>query len=82
VDRARVWFVSTLLFALLHLPNWVFGAGPIAVVQVLTAFFAGSMLCLTRLVTGSLNPRCFFTASGTSAPSSETRRHQQRTAGD
>jgi hypothetical protein len=52
----RVWFVSTLLFALLHLPNWVFGAGPIAVVQALTAFFAGSMLYLTRRVTGSLIP--------------------------
>jgi hypothetical protein len=56
VDRARVWFVSTLLFALLHLPNWVFGAGPVAVVQVFTAFFAGSMLYLTRRVTGALIP--------------------------
>ena len=52
----RVWFVSTLLFALLHLPNWVFGAGPVAIFQVFTAFFAGSMLYLTRRVTGSLIP--------------------------
>lgn len=52
----RVWFVSTLLFALMHLPNWVFGAGPAAVVQVFTAFFSGSMLYLTRRVTGSLIP--------------------------
>ena len=49
-----VWFYSTLLFALLHLPNWIFGAGPAATLQVLLAFGGGSMLYLTRRLTGSL----------------------------
>lgn len=52
----RVWLVSTLLFALMHLPNWVFGAGPAAAAQVVLAFLSGSMLYLTRRLTGSLVP--------------------------
>ncbi|MGZ6036736.1 MAG: CPBP family intramembrane glutamic endopeptidase [Myxococcaceae bacterium] len=53
-NEPKVWFVSTLLFALMHLPNWVFGAGPAALAQVGLAFASGSMLYLTRRVTGSL----------------------------
>jgi membrane protease YdiL (CAAX protease family) len=49
-----VWFISTLLFGLLHLPNWVFGAGPAASLQVLMAFGGGTTLYLTRRLTGSL----------------------------
>lgn len=50
----KVWFLSTLLFALMHLPNWVFGAGPGAIGQVFFAFGGGTMLYLTRRLTGSL----------------------------
>jgi membrane protease YdiL (CAAX protease family) len=49
-----VWFLSTLLFGLLHLPNWAFGAGPAAVAQVFIAFLGGSTLYLARRVFGTL----------------------------
>lgn len=49
-----VWFLSTLLFGLLHLPNWIFGAGPAASIQVILAFGGGTVLYLTRRLTGSL----------------------------
>lgn len=49
-----VWFLSTLLFGLMHLPNWYFGAGPGATAQVVLAFMGGSMLYLTRRVSGTL----------------------------
>lgn len=49
-----VWFLSCLLFALLHLPNWFFGVGPAAVGQVLMAFGAGSVLYLLRRFSGTL----------------------------
>ena len=49
-----VWFFSTLLFGLMHLPNWVFGAGPAATAQVAFAFGGGTILYLTRRLTGSL----------------------------
>lgn len=49
-----VWFLSTLCFGLLHLPNGLFGAGPVAILQVFLAFSAGTMLYLTRRITGSL----------------------------
>lgn len=49
-----VWFLSTLLFGLMHLPNWVFGAGPGAALQVVLAFGGGTILYLTRRLTGSL----------------------------
>ena len=55
-SEPKVWFLSTLLFGLLHLPNWVFGAGPAAVAQVFLAFGGGTMLYLTRRLTGSLIP--------------------------
>jgi len=49
-----VWFFSTLLFALLHLPNTIFGTGPVGVIQVLFTFLAGSTFYLLRRVSGTL----------------------------
>jgi membrane protease YdiL (CAAX protease family) len=54
LTEPKVWFLSTLCFGLLHLPNWVFGAGPAATAQVFLAFAGGTALYLTRRVTGSL----------------------------
>ena len=53
-SEPKVWFLSTLLFGLMHLPNWYFGAGPGATAQVGLAFMGGSMLYLTRRVSGTL----------------------------
>ena len=55
-SEPKVWFLSSLLFGLLHLPNWAFGAGPAAAGQVVLAFSTGSTLYLTRRLTGSLIP--------------------------
>jgi hypothetical protein len=52
--ESRVWLLSTLAFALIHLPNWVFGAGSGAVMQVVLAFLSGTVLYLLRRVAGSL----------------------------
>lgn len=52
--EVAVWALSTALFALMHLPNWVFGAGPAAVLQVILAFMGGTMFYVTRRVTGAL----------------------------
>lgn len=49
-----VWFLSCLLFGLLHLPNWVFGAGPQAMLQVVIAFAGGSVFYLARRASGTL----------------------------
>jgi membrane protease YdiL (CAAX protease family) len=49
-----VWFLSCLLFGLLHLPNWVFGSGPSAAGQVLLAFGVGSTFYLLRRFSGTL----------------------------
>lgn len=49
-----VWFFSTLLFALLHLPNTLFGTGPIGILQVLFTFLMGSTFYLLRRVSGTL----------------------------
>lgn len=54
LTEPRAWLWSTALFGLLHLPNWVFGAGPSAVAQVFIAFLGGSTLYLVRRGTGSL----------------------------
>lgn len=48
------WFLSCLLFGLMHLPNWWFGAGPGAMAQVVMAFGAGSMLYVVRRWSGTL----------------------------
>ncbi len=54
LTERRVWFWSTLLFGLLHLPNAVFGAGPAAIAQVAMAFASGSTLYLLRRGAGGL----------------------------
>lgn len=52
--KVLVW--SCVLFGLIHLPNWAFGAGPAAVFQVLVAAASGCTLYLMRRGTGSLIP--------------------------
>lgn len=54
MGEVGAWFLSCLLFGLLHLPNWWFGAGPGAVFQVVLAFGAGSMLYVVRRWSGTL----------------------------
>jgi membrane protease YdiL (CAAX protease family) len=49
-----VWFWSTALFGLLHLPNAFFGAGISAVGQVFLAFAGGTMFYILRRVSGTL----------------------------
>lgn len=50
-----VWFGSTLLFGLLHLPNAFFGVGIAAAsIQVLFAFMAGTALYVVRRLSGTL----------------------------
>lgn len=49
-----VWFWSTSCFGLMHLPNWIFGAGPSAVAQVGLAFMGGTTFYLLRRGTGTL----------------------------
>jgi membrane protease YdiL (CAAX protease family) len=55
LTEGKVWFVSTLVFALIHVVNQIHG-GQVAdtVVQVVFAFLTGSLLYLVRRVTGSL----------------------------
>jgi len=54
-NEVWVWFWSSLLFGLLHLPNGFFGAGFVASpIQVLFAFLAGSGFYLLRRVSGTL----------------------------
>ncbi|GAA1847749.1 CPBP family intramembrane glutamic endopeptidase [Agromyces salentinus] len=49
-----VWFFSTLLFALLHLPNTLFGTGVFGLTQVGTTFLLGTVFYLLRRVSGTL----------------------------
>ncbi|WP_130178491.1 CPBP family intramembrane glutamic endopeptidase [Cryobacterium sp. SO1] len=51
-----VWFLSTLLFSLLHLPNAFFGLGSVAILQVVIQFGLGSVYYLARRFSGSLVP--------------------------
>lgn len=51
-----VWFLSTLLFSLLHLPNLFFGIGGLAFAQVIIQFGLGSVYYLARRFSGSLVP--------------------------
>lgn len=48
------WFWSSLLFGFMHLPNWVFGAGPSAAFQVVLAFMGGTTFYLLRRGAGTL----------------------------
>lgn len=54
LSERKVWLFSSLLFGLMHLPNWVFGAGPGATFQVLLAFLSGTTLYLLRRGAGTL----------------------------
>ncbi|MGR2751946.1 CPBP family intramembrane glutamic endopeptidase [Agromyces arachidis] len=47
------WFLSTLMFGLMHLPNLFFGQTG-AIVQVFLAFASGTMLYLARRSSGTL----------------------------
>ncbi|MBC6496687.1 CPBP family intramembrane glutamic endopeptidase [Microbacterium sp. 4-7] len=49
-----VWFFSTLLFGLLHLPNTLFGTGVLGISQVFITFAIGSAFYLLRRVSGTL----------------------------
>jgi len=49
-----VWFFSTLLFGLIHLPNTLFGTGVAGISQVFITFMLGSVLYLLRRVSGTL----------------------------
>lgn len=51
-----VWFLSTLLFSLLHLPNAFFGIGALAILQVVIQFGLGSVYYLAFRASGSLVP--------------------------
>ena len=51
-----VWFLSTALFSLLHLPNFFFGIGALAFLQVFIQFGLGSVYYLAFRSTGSLVP--------------------------
>jgi membrane protease YdiL (CAAX protease family) len=51
-----VWFLSTSLFSLLHLPNFFFGIGSLAFLQVVIQFGLGSVYYLAFRSTGSLVP--------------------------
>ncbi len=54
MTERRAWWWSTLLFGLMHLPNWFFGLGPSAIAQVGTAFIGGCTFYLMRRATGGL----------------------------
>ncbi len=54
MSELGVWFWTSLLFGVLHLPNWVFGVGPGALGQTLLAFCVGSTFYILRRLTGSL----------------------------
>ncbi len=54
MSELGVWFWTCLLFGLLHMPNWLFGLGPGALLQTVMAFMAGSGLYVMRRLTGSL----------------------------
>jgi membrane protease YdiL (CAAX protease family) len=54
-SEVAVWLITSVLFALLHGMNVLFGqSGRATVTQILAAFFAGTALYVTLLTTGSL----------------------------
>jgi membrane protease YdiL (CAAX protease family) len=53
--EVAVWLVTSVLFALLHGMNVLFGqSGKATITQVVAAFFAGTVLYVTLMTTGSL----------------------------
>lgn len=51
----RVFWLSTLLFALIHLPNMVLGAAPAAAIaQTVFAFLAGTLFYVIRRASGTI----------------------------
>lgn len=57
-----VWLLSTALFALIHLPNTLFGTGAGGVLQVPVTFLLGSVFYLLRRVSGTLIAAMFLHA--------------------
>ena len=54
-SEALVWFFSTLLFALLHLPNSLFGIGLSgSIAQIVFTFLLGTGLYIARRISGTL----------------------------
>ena len=54
LSERQVWLWTSLLFGLLHLPNWFFGEGPGAVGQVVLAAMSGTTFYLLRRGSGTL----------------------------
>lgn len=55
VPEERVWLVSSVLFALIHVPNFVLGAPPAgAIVNAVIAFFGGTVFYVMRRTSGSI----------------------------
>ena len=54
LSERRVWLWTSVLFGLMHLPNWAFGAGPGASFQVVLAFLSGTTFYLLRRGSGTL----------------------------
>ena len=54
-SEVTVWLVTSILFALLHGMNVLFGqSGRTTLTQIVAAFFAGTVLYITLMTTGSL----------------------------
>lgn len=55
VPESRVWLISSVLFALIHFPNFVLGA-PVAgaIINTTLAFLGGTLFYVMRRVTGTI----------------------------
>lgn len=55
VPESTVWLLSSVLFALIHVPNFVLGAPPAAaIVNAVVAFFGGTLFYVVRRASGSI----------------------------
>ena len=55
MPESRVWLLSSILFALIHVPNIVLGAPPAAaMVNAVLAFFGGTLFYVVRRASGSI----------------------------
>ncbi|MEM8620546.1 MAG: CPBP family intramembrane glutamic endopeptidase [Actinomycetota bacterium] len=55
LPEERVWLLTSVLFALIHVPNFVLGAPPVAAVgNAVIAFFGGTLLYVVRRASGSI----------------------------